>query len=283
MNDSFLPFDPVTQDPPQTDMQYPPSMSPVYFYSSGKKVLGTFFVADGKGPHPTIISLIGFPGNELNHDIAHMLRRLGYNVLQFFHRGSWGSEGNYLWSNILGDTEEAINFLRSDTAVEKFRVDKDKISVIGYSMGGFGAVYTAVKHSEIKNVVFIAGSNLGAFGEIIANDKSIYDYAFNTILPSMHFVKCESPKILLDETIENRKEWNLINHVPQLIEKNILLIGAKYDSTVPLDFNHIALVNALKKHNAMIEDHILDAGHSFANRRIELMKIISNWYKQTGF
>jgi uncharacterized protein len=283
MNDDNFLFDPITQDPPQTDMQHPPSMSPVFFYSNGSKVLGTFFVADGKGPHPTVIMLIGFPGNELNHDIAHTLRRQGYNILQFFYRGSWGSEGNYLWSNIPEDTGAAINFLRNDAVAEKFRIDKDKISLIGYSMGGFGALYMSLKYPEIKNVVFIAGSNLGAFGEIVAGNKSIYDYAHSTMQPLMSFVKCESPKILLDEMIENKKEWNLLNHLEKLSSKNLLLIGAKYDSTVPLDFNHIALVNSLKARNANIKDYILETGHSFSNKRIELMRIISDWYKQSGF
>jgi hypothetical protein len=276
-------FDPVTQDDPNISEKSPPTMTPLYFMSGGCKVLGTFFFAAGEELHPTIVLLAGFPGNEVNFDIAHMLQRQGYNVLHFFYRGSWGSEGTYSWKNILEDTDEAINFLKSDEAAEKFKVDKNKISLVGYSMGGFSALYISLKYSDIKNVVSIAGSNLGALGEIICMDKSIYDYAISEMLSSMPFVKCGSPSTLLDEAIENRKEWNMLNHLEKLAEKNLLLIGAKYDSTVPLDFNHTALVNALKGVNAKVTDYVLETGHSFSNKRIELMSIISGWYKQNGF
>ncbi len=277
MNDDMN-FNPVTQDIIGYDAEFPASMAPISFLSSGSKILGTMFIAQGKGPNPTVLLLSGFPGNELNYDIAHMLRRQGFNVMTFFYRGSWGSQGNYTWNNILEDCSAAIEFLKTQETLEKFRIDKDRISLVGYSMGGFNALYNACRFNEIKNVVSIAGSNAGAFAEIISQNKTIYDYAFATMLPSLEYVKCESPKILLDEMIENKKEWNLVNKAASLASKNVLLIGAKYDSLVPLDFNHNAMVNALQQVNANFTHTILETGHSFSDKRIELMTVISKWF-----
>lgn len=277
MNDNKS-FDPVSEDQIEYDAEFPATMNPVSFLSKESKVLGTFFITQGKGPNPTVLLLSGFPGNELNYDIAHMLRRQGFNVLTFFYRGSWGSQGAYSWKNIIEDCSSALCFIKSKEISDKFRIDIDRISLIGYSMGGFNALFNTARFDEIRNVVSIAGSNAGAFGEIISQNKTIYDYAFSTMLPSLEYVNCESPKILLDEMVDNKKEWNLLNHIDKLSKKNILMIGAKYDSLVPLDFNHLAMVQELKKGNANLTDNILETGHSFSNKRIELMTIISKWF-----
>ena len=49
---------------------------------------GMMLGANGQGPHPTIVLLHGFPGNEKNLDLAQSLRRAGYNVLFFHYRGA---------------------------------------------------------------------------------------------------------------------------------------------------------------------------------------------------
>ncbi|MCK5087321.1 MAG: alpha/beta hydrolase, partial [Melioribacteraceae bacterium] len=86
-------YNPVTQDPKFSDDDYPATMQPIIINNNGEKLLGTFFVAGGKGPHPTVLLLHGFPGNEVNYDLAHSLRRFGCNVVVFHYRGSWGSSG----------------------------------------------------------------------------------------------------------------------------------------------------------------------------------------------
>lgn len=289
MND----FDPVVQDKPG-DPKFPASMSPVLFESGGSKLFGTMFIASGEGSHPVILLLHGFPGNEVNFDLAHFLRRQGFCVLVFHYRGCWGSEGNYSWKNITEDVEAAVNFLKSDFVTEKFRVDKNKIILAGHSMGGFAALYNSIFHDEIKNVISLAGFNSGAFGEILAVNKMIYDYSVQTIQPAIEFVKSISAEKLMDEYIEHKDEWNFLNYIEKLSRKNLLLIGAKYDMIAPLDIHHNPLVekisayskNENSKNNitkGMVESHILESGHSFSDKRIELAKIISKWLTKINF
>lgn len=275
-------FDPVNQDP-QYDAKYPASMPLVLFESKGSKLLGTMFVTAGEGLHPTIILMHGFPGNEFNHDLAHVFRRQGFNVLIFHYRGCWGSEGDYSWKHLIEDADSAIQFLRTDFAREKYRVDTDKIILAGYSMGGFAALYSSLFHNDIKNVISIAGFNSGAFGEVIENNKDIFDYSLQTIDFSINFVRNTSAEKLLNQYIANKKEWNFLNHIDKLSKKNLLLIGAKYDMTAPLYIHHEPLVEKLKKLNSKTETYILESGHSFADRRIELARIISNWLSRINF
>lgn len=276
-------FDPVTQDAPN-DPKFPASMQPVSFISHGSKLLGTFFFASGEGLHPTILLLHGFPGNEVNYDIAHAVRRMGFNVMVFHYRGCWGSEGNYLWTNLVEDVDEAIRFLKSETAKEKYRVDNSKIALIGHSMGGFAAAFCSIKHDEIKNIASLAGFNAGLFGEFIEGNNELIQFSADTMQPAMEFVKCNSAVTLLNEMISNKKEWNLLNYLDKLRNKNWLIIAAKHDTIAPLDIHHKPLVGALKIAGAEnFHEHILETGHSFSDSRIKLTRIICEWLSQIKF
>lgn len=270
-------FDPITEDQPH-DADFPASMAPVVFVNHDCRLFGTMFIAGGEGLHPLIILLHGSPGNETSFDLAHVFRRQGFNVFVFHYRGCWGSEGDYSWSNIVEDTSAAIDFMKSETVRTKFRVDGSKIILIGHSMGGFAALYNSLHRDDIKNVGTMSVFNSGSFGEILEINKEIFDYSIQTIEPTIPFLKNASALKLLNECIANKVEWNLLNHLDQLLQKNILMIGAKYDMTAPLELHHNPLVGALKLLKAEnVDDHILETGHSFSDKRIELAKIISDW------
>lgn len=276
-------FDPAIQDAPN-DPKFPASMQPVSFTSKGCKLFGTFFFASGEGKHPTILLLHGFPGNEVNFDIAHAARRMGFNVMVFHYRGCWGSEGEYRWTHLVEDVDTAIQFLQSKAAGEKYNVDADKIVLIGHSMGGFAAVHNSIQHDEIKNIASIAGFNSGLFGEFIEGNNELIQFSADTMQPAMEFVKCDSAVTLLNEMITNKKEWNLLNHLDTLKSKNWVIIAAKHDTIAPLDLHHKPLVGALKMAGAAnFHEHILETGHSFSDSRIKLTKIICEWLSQIKF
>lgn len=276
-------FDPVTQDQP-SDLNFPASIVPVMFESSDCKLMGTMFLAAGEGTHPVIILLHGFPGDEVNYDLAQVFRRQGFNVLVFHYRGCWGSEGDYLWKNLVEDVSSAKRFVKSDYAKNKFRIDPDKIILIGHSMGGFAALFNTIIYDEIKFAVSIAGFNAGMFGELIESNKTIFEYSAQHIQPAMDFVKCDSAEILLNELIANKKDWNLLNYLEKLSSKNLLIIGAKFDTTTPIEIHHKPLISSLKMTNAKnVEEMILETEHSFSDKRIALARIISDWLSEIKF
>jgi uncharacterized protein len=278
----MLEFDPVTQDPIITDPESLPTMSPALFYSSGQKVLGTMFLAGGKEPCPTVLLQNGYPGNVTNYDIAHMLQRHRLNVFTFFPRGSWGSKGEYSWGNLVEDCKAAIEFLKSDPCKEKFHTDGSKIILVGHSMGGFSVLYNSLS-SEIKNICALAPFNIGMFGHMIDAFEQVRELTTQKIAKSMDFVESTSTNKLISEMTEHKLSWDLLNGVNVLRNKNLLLVGARFDNTAPVDMHHKPLVEALKKAGAgNLQEYILESGHSFTNKRFELMRIISDWiYKIT--
>jgi pimeloyl-ACP methyl ester carboxylesterase len=281
-NNSFTGFNPIFEDSPP-DKNFPATMSPLLFFNGKSKLFGTMFIASGEKNKPTVLMLNGFPGNETNHDIARMLQRFGFNVMGFNYSGSWGSGGSYSFANILSDTEAALDFLMNDQCREKFRVDPNKIILLGYSMGGFSALYNSIKYDSIKNIIAIAPFNAGMFGQILESNKEIKSYSVSQMIDAMNFVNNESAEDLLNEMIENKSDWNLLNHLKSLELKNILLFGAKYDSIAPLQIHHYPLSENLLKANPNTKVHLIETGHSFSDKRIELITIIYNWVNKVQF
>lgn len=270
-------FDPVIEDNPNLDLKFPPSMHSISFKSCNKKLIGSIFMANGEGPHPTVALLHGFPGNEMNFDLAHALRRSGYNVFIFHYRGAWGSEGNFSFSNSIEDVKSAYDFLKSEEA-KNYRIDNTKLVFIGHSMGGFVTLMNTEYLKDVKNIGFIGGFNFGGFADLIISDENVRNYVLDHLQFGVDMVRGTSEEELLNEMIENRINWNLLNKIDQLKNLNILMVAAEYDSTALPNLHHIPIVSQLKGKN--LEEHILESGHVFSNKRIELIRIVVNWVRK---
>src|SRR6476661_8047075 len=161
---SGAPGDPVLSDPVALDTVYPPRTEELAFQSQGVRLNGFLYLAQGKGPHSTVILLHGFPGNERNLDLAQALRRSGMNVLYFSYRGAWGSGGVFSFAHTLEDVASAIRYLRSDSSVRAFRVDPKRVMLVGHSMGGWLALMGAAADSTVTCAAALDFWNVGADG-----------------------------------------------------------------------------------------------------------------------
>ncbi len=274
-------FNPVIHDIEKTDPDFPPGMLPLAFESKSSKLLATLFQANGAGPHKTVLLLHGFPGNEVNFDIAHVLRRAGYNVFVFHYRGMWGSEGSFGWKNSVEDVESAFNFLDELSQNESNRISSDEFIIIGHSMGGFAGLMNAHQNTKVKNAAFLAGFNFGLFAEMIKQNDVFKSISVERMQPNIKFINGADAEDLLNEMIENSREFNLLNYSESLSKKNILMIGAKYDQLAMNEIHHVPLKNILaqlSKEN--ITECIVDSGHSFSDKRILLAQKIIDWLKK---
>ncbi len=131
---------------PAFDTDFPPALVELNFESHGDRLNGHAYLADGPGPHPTVVLLHGFPGNERNLDLAQDLRHDGFNVLFFHYRGAWGSEGTYSFTHVIEDVAAATDYLRANA--EALRTNPDKLILVGHSMGGHGALTLHFKYPD---------------------------------------------------------------------------------------------------------------------------------------
>ncbi len=271
-------FNPFSQDPTPVDQEYPTSLIPLVFPSYNSPLLGHLRVAQRRGPHPTVLLLHGFPGDEQHGDLAHLLCRAGWNVMTFHYRGAWGSSGDFSFAHAFEDVQTAVTLLRSKEMVEKHRVDPSRIILIGHSMGGFAALLTTIYDQEIQATASMAGFHFGVFAQMLRTNSTLRQETvqdWQSVLTALHGAASER---LVQETLDHQNDWTLTDKLDQLVRRPVLLIGAENDTIAPPDLHHTPLIQAFNKLNAShLISAILPTDHSFANSRVTLAKHLLNW------
>lgn len=271
-------YDPISHDPRAFDARYPAALAPVRFASHGEYLLGGLFIAQGAGPHPTVLLLHGFPGNEKNYDLAQGLRRAGWNVMIFHYRGSWGSGGDFAFAHVLEDTQTALAYLRSSEAQEQHRVDASRIALAGHSMGGWAALLTAAGDDHLLGVASMAGHNMALGAEELAEDPVMLRMALPFFEESALFLHGTTGRALIDEIIAHAAEWNLPDHAAALARHPLLLIAGSRDEGTQPALHHHPLIKALRDAGAQrLTEVLLESDHSFNDRRIELARTLLGW------
>ena len=259
----------VTQDVPR-DRAHPAAMKAVAIPSNGTALNAVLYVAAGAAPHPTVLLLHGFPGNEQNLDLAQVMRRSGWNVLTLHYRGSWGTPGSFSFHHVLEDADAALMWLRSPTG-QAAGVDPRHIVVVGHSMGGMATAYEAGHDRGIigAGLISAAGMNLFA-GPRIEMIKALGDeYGADT----MHTLAGTSPEALYDEVKADPKPFTLDTYAAGAAMKPVLVVSSD-DGLKPVDDAFAAAVSAAG--GSPRQEH-LATDHSYSDMRIALETIVLDW------
>jgi pimeloyl-ACP methyl ester carboxylesterase len=258
----------ITTDPP-SDKSFPAVMEAPDIPSHGSRLNVVFYLAAGANAHPTILLLHGFPGNEQNLDLAYMLQRAGWNVLLIHYRGSWGSSGNFTFANALEDTQAALEFLRDPKNVAKYRVNPSRIVLIGHSMGGFIAAYTAAHDPGISALVMMAAWNIGA----VVSRPSFSEHT-DTFTSASPRLAGTTPESLIAEAKAHAVEWNYVEYVNQLKTRPVLLLEVNDRNA---EDNRALAENLDKAGNSQVTEKYLDTDHIFSDHRIALQIAVLDW------
>jgi len=262
-------------DPASIDAAFPPGLAEVSFESGGDRLNGHIYLANGAGPHPAVILLHGFPGNEKNLDLAQALRRDGFNVLFFHYRGAWGSEGAYSFSHLIEDVGAAASFLRTNAA--DYRVDPAKLITIGHSMGGFAALQAAARDPAIACTAAIAPANLGA--RVFAFDQSPeLEAGFRDYADSLQMLAGFDGERGVAEIRANAGAFELQTLTQGLAGKQVLIVGSDKDASVSLENVIKPLIAAYEADPALkTTGVILPGDHSFSWTREALINTVADW------
>jgi pimeloyl-ACP methyl ester carboxylesterase len=264
----------ITTDPVSDKAN--PAVTQTFQLPSHGALLNAFvYIAAGSGPHPVVILLHGFPGNEKNLDLAQTIRRAGWDVLYFNYRGSWGSPGDFSFTHSIEDTQSAIAYLRDPVNAKKLRADPGYIVLIGHSMGGFMARYAAAQDPAIKAVGLISAADMG-----VDRMQSIpSDHRSQAIRPLAEHLAAEgmaplagcTPESLAQEVVTNATAWNVPNLAPKLATRPILVVTSD-DGLTP---SNDAFVEALHKAgNTNVTAIHMATDHSYSDRRIALQQAV---------
>jgi pimeloyl-ACP methyl ester carboxylesterase len=268
--------DPVAQDPP-FDAAHPAASSEVVFQSAGARMFGLVYEAPGPGPHPTAIVLHGFPGNERNLDLAQAIRRAGWNAVFFHYRGAWGSEGAFGFGHVLDDVAAVAATLAQPDFAARHRIDPSRLALVGHSMGGFAALVSASELPAVDCAASLAGANLGLWADAVRTPEGEARMA-GALGTWGGPIRGTSGAALVAEVRSSEARFDLRRHAPRLAAKPLLLVAGSRDEVTPPALHHEPLVAAISAEpGAKLRTAQLDADHAFADRRVELTRLVVGW------
>ncbi|MFT5136946.1 MAG: pimeloyl-ACP methyl ester carboxylesterase [Arenicella sp.] len=258
--------------------EYPASVSELKIVSHTKRMPGIAYLAAGQGPHPTVLLLHGYPGNEKNLDVAQALRRLGWNVVFFHYRGAWGSEGEFSYRNAEQDVQVVLQYMSDAKNAQRLRIDPLRISIVGHSMGGHMALAGIVDNPSVKCAVAYDGANMGANGRGLGADeaskKMWKDYG-----DSLFMLNGWSGTKAQDEIAQYGAELDLVKRVKKINGRPILLIPADTD-VIPMDIHIQPLVAAIEaSKDSQLSVVLINDDHSFSSSRQTLIETTAKFLK----
>lgn len=264
----------VTADP-VADAAVPAGISAFVLPSGDGAMNAVMYTASGRAPHPTLLLLHGFPGNEQNLDLAQAARRAGWNVLTLHYRGSWASPGNFSFTRSAEDAHVALAFLRSAAAIAKYRIDPDFIAVAGHSMGGFMAADAAADDPAVQGLFLIDPWDIAETATEIGTPDGLAEWNRNAAgdLPPLAGTSADA---LAREMTENCERFDLGQRLIAYGDRPLTIVGAERGGgatarRVGGDAQSVARRTQIQ---------VWPTDHSFSDHRVALADLLVRWLIQ---
>jgi pimeloyl-ACP methyl ester carboxylesterase len=230
--------------------------------SHGSRLAAFMYTATGSQPHPTLILLHGFPGNERNLDLAQAVRRAGWNVLYFDYRGSWGSEGDFSFAHCVEDVASAVAFCQQQA--KALRIDTTRLAVLGHSMGGWVGLQALAQLPTLKKAVII--SPWDVYATAVDADKA-KQVEFETYVGGLFMLHNTSGKALLAPVLAQASAYRLTALGPVLSTRQLVFLDENRRNEA-----WITPIGAANKASFRYEVWATD--HPFSNKRMALTKTV---------
>lgn len=260
------------------------SMESFQLPSHGALLNAFVYVAAGTGPHPAVVLLHGFPGNEKNLDLAQAIRRAGWDVLFFNYRGSWGSPGTFSFEHSIEDTAAAVAYLRDPVHAKVLRIDPQHIVLVGHSMGGFMAIQAAAKDPAIAAVGLISAADIAGLipaGLPPAAEASVVPRVAASLAKEgvSPLAGC-TPDSLARELFTHAAEWSFTASAAADATRPTLVVTSD-DGLAPADD---AFALALRAHGDMAVTTVhFNTDHSYSDERLNLTDTMLHWLRALPF
>ena len=252
-------------------MIYKIQEKPVIFKNSQRENLwGMLSLPKTKKRAPAVILVHGFNGSKSARKFVKIGRKFsqsGIAVLRFDFAGCGDSEGDFKNMSIRQEVEDlnaAYKFL-----VQQPQINKNRIGLLGYSLGGLITCLFQVRNAVAKTLVLVAPAiNQGSLMKIWCTPKEIKKWRQRGYM--------DTPKYRIGIQYLNEAE----DYTPIMSNIKIptLIIHGKNDEDVPISFSK-KLLKFLKKRKMIIverADHNLE---SFLASNT-LINYSSRWFKK---
>ncbi|CAN7585637.1 alpha/beta fold hydrolase [Caulobacter sp. LjRoot300] len=277
----FLPIPKAVVADPIRDPAHPADMVVFTVPTGGVRVNAMMYLASGDQPHPTMLMLHGFPGNETNIDLMQAVRRAGWNVMRVNYRGSWGSPGKFSFAGSRADAEAALAFLRDPANVAQYRIDPTRIVVAGHSMGGFMAADAVAADPKAAGAILIDAWDIGKQKADLV-DPAKRKAALEDLRSSTPPLAGTSAELLAKEIETTSTKLDLEALSARIADRPVLMIGAEH-AGAPTTRKLAAAARQAQAQNApkgALTETYMDTDHSFSDSRIALEAEVIRWLGQ---
>jgi diadenosine tetraphosphate (Ap4A) HIT family hydrolase/pimeloyl-ACP methyl ester carboxylesterase len=277
----FLPIPKAVIADPVRDPAHPADMATFTVPTGGVRVNAMMYLASGDQPHPTMLMLHGFPGNETNIDLMQAVRRAGWNVMRVNYRGSWGSPGKFSFANSRADAEAALAFLRDPANLAQYRIDPARIVVAGHSMGGFMAADAVAADPKAAGAILIDAWDIGKQKADLV-DPAKRKAALEDLRSSTPPLAGTSAELLAKEIETTSTKLDLEALSARIADRPVLMIGAEH-AGAPTTRKLAAAARQAQAQNApkgALTETYMDTDHSFSDGRIALEAEVIRWLGQ---
>lgn len=252
-------------DPPH-DAVNPARMEVLHIPSGGVEINGVAYLAAGAGTHPTLVICHGWPGNEKNLDLAQAVRRAGWNAVTFNYRGSWGSPGEFHFTQVPEDAANVIAWLRRPEIAAKYGIDPKRIALAGHSMGGWATSQVASKDPELIGAVLISAADMARLGSA-PREQRVQAASENAE------TLVTTPEKMADELSGPVKAQTLAATADGLAKIPVLVLSSD-DGLAP---GTDALAALIRQAGGKVTTLHEATDHSWSDRRITLARHIIDW------
>jgi len=262
----------ITSDP-AVDKANPARNETFQIPSHGALLNGMMLEAAGAGPHPVVVLLHGFPGNEKNLDLAQAIRRAGWDVLYFNYRGSWGTPGDFSFQHSMEDAQAAVAYVRDADHARALRADPKTVVLVGHSMGGMIAAWVTAQDPQIRAAGLISAADMAARTQVpesmSAEDRKQVQakVAAGLAKEGMAPLAGCTPESLAGELMAHAKEWSLAAQGAKMATRPVLVVTSD-DGLAPADHGLVVALEAAGDQEVN-EVHIA-TDHSYSDSRIAL-------------
>ena len=268
----------TTTADPEIDPQAPPLINELIIPSHGDRMAGLIYLANGPGPHPTVLLLHGFPGNEKNLDLAQSFRRNGFNAVFFHYRGAWGSEGDFSLTQIDEDALATLEFLRKPEVAKRYRIDTSKLSLLGHSMGGYASLSAGHRDQDVVCVGAMSPANFAIYAASVkANEPEVR--GFMAYIDGLFMLRGFSGKAMAEQLLSAPMEsLDTSGFGTGLRGKSVFLVIGDQDKVTPAVAMFDPVVEAYSQDKEIRLQHLKIPGdHSFSGSRVKLTEVLVDW------
>lgn len=259
------------------------SMDEIGIASGGVKLNGLIYLAAGKQPHPVVVFLHGYPGNERNLDTAQDVRRAGFDAIYFDYRGSWGTGGKFSFQHGLEDVDAVIAWLQTPAVAAKYHVDPKRVILVGHSFGGWLALMSAAHLPDSVCIAAMAAWNVGwaaqRFDEYPKEREETLAYFHETTDGDSGPIDAR-PDDLIAEMTEHAVPWDYLKQAASLKAHSLLLVGATDDSPDEDARMSQQMAAAVKQAGGWrVRSLTFEDDHPFSANRDALSAALLKWLK----